>query len=321
MRQFLVRFPNTNTIILNGGDPLMMRPEYYWQIIAMLDELEMEHTTLSFTSNLWAFYKKPDMWTELFKHRRVGVATSFQYGNSRLKGDFKPFTEEEFWKVSDLFLERVGYRPGFIAVITPENEDTVLQTVQLAKKMGVVCKVNYAMASGPVKTFKGIKIGNEGSTYVLSDIYRHYIAIHEAGLAEWEHNTQQMARRLRGEHTVCPQAKDCDSHIRTLQPGGTYFSCGSFGDDNLYPIDFKREMAGEFIKPLQVPELHSLKQACFTCPMFAICNGCKKTVNDLKKLNLVETHCIGMKAIAPKIIDINGLTGHVVPTEYVREYL
>jgi radical SAM protein with 4Fe4S-binding SPASM domain len=321
IREYLDRFPDTPTIIVNGGDPLMMKPEYYWEIIKMLDERNMK-TTIAFTSNLWAFYKKPEMWEELFRHPRVGVTTSFQYGNARLKGDLKPYTEEEFWAISDMFLERIGYRPEFIAVITKENEHTVIQTVELAKKMGVVCKVNYAMASGPKTQFKGITIGNADSTYVLANIYQKYIEIYEAGLAEWEHNTKVMMTRLVGGFSICPQARNCDKHIRALQPGGKYYSCGSFGDDNLYPIDFEKEMKTKLVEqPLHFqPELQTLKTACYECPMFDICNGCHKTIHDLKKLDLVETHCITMKGIAPKIIDINGLTGKVEPTPYVREF-
>ena len=57
--QFLKRFPETNTIIVNGGDPLMMRPDYYWKLIDHLDSID-SHATISFTSNLWPFYKNPD---------------------------------------------------------------------------------------------------------------------------------------------------------------------------------------------------------------------------------------------------------------------
>lgn len=319
--KFLDRYPNTGTIIVNGGDPLMMRPEYYWDILKLLQERNMTETIVSFTTNLWAFYKKPEMWEELFKHPQVGVATSFQYGNARLKGDLTPFTEEEFWKISDLFLERVGYRPSFISVITEENEDTVLQTVKLAKKMGVVCKVNYAVASGPPTTFKGIKIGNAGHTYVLADIYEKYLQIYKAGLAQWEHNTTQMIATMQNLHTTCPQNRSCDSGIRTLQPGGKYFSCGAFGDDGLYPIDFKKEVEeGGFFQPLNVFELQSLKNSCYTCPMFKICNGCKKTVHDLKGLGLVERHCKKMKGLAADIIDAGNQTGVLAPTPYVQEY-
>jgi sulfatase maturation enzyme AslB (radical SAM superfamily) len=316
---YLIRFPETQTIIVNGGDPLMMPPKYYWDIIEILDRLKCP-ASISFTTNLWAFYKKPEMWTELFKHPRVGVCTSFQFGNARLKGDLKPFTVEEFWAISTLFLAHVGYRPDFISVITPENVDTVMDTVLLAKEMGVQAKINHAVASGPEVEYKGIIMGNHNSMFTQADIYEHYVMIHNAGLAKYEYNTQQMARRLIGDDTTCPLSRSCDEGIRSLQPGKGYYSCGAFGDDQLFPIDFDREMAGEFFTPLQVvPELASMKESCFVCPMFAICNGCKKTIHDTKRLGLTEHHCRKMKSLAPQIIEINGLTGHVEPTDYVDE--
>lgn len=304
--RFLDRYPNTNTIIVNGGDPLVIDPSYYWKIVDFLDERGY-NATISLTTNLWPFYKKPSKWLELFKHPRVGIATSFQYGEGRLKGDYSVFTEEDFWAVSDMMLDKVGYRPSFIAVITEDNEDTVLQTVELAKKMDVVCKVNYAMASGI-----------QSEPYMLAKIYEKYVQIWKAGLADWEHNTQQMMKRLRGEQTICPQNRDCDSGIRTLQPEGDYYSCGAFGDDRDKAIDFEYEMNGGMEFPLRTDfYLNSMKQACYTCPMFQICNGCKKTIKDQKLHNMVEDHCKLMKSIAPSILKANGLDLEVTP--YVDE--
>jgi MoaA/NifB/PqqE/SkfB family radical SAM enzyme len=102
--QFLERFPETRTIIVNGGDPLMMDPSYYWKIIEYLDDKDLD-TTISFTTNLWPFYKNPNKWKELFNHPRMGITTSFQYGGGRLKGDLTEFSEEDFWNVSNAMLE------------------------------------------------------------------------------------------------------------------------------------------------------------------------------------------------------------------------
>jgi radical SAM protein with 4Fe4S-binding SPASM domain len=303
--KFLKRFPETRTIIVNGGDPLMMNPAYYWQIIKYLDKHDLP-ATISFTTNLWPFYKNPNKWLDLFLHPRMGVSTSFQYGEGRLKGDYTVFTEEDFWACSDKMLELVGYRPSFIAVITEDNEHTAIKTVELAKKMDVVCKVNYAMASGI-----------QGYPYMLSKIYKIYVDIWKAGLHPWEHNTIQMMKRLRGESTVCPQARTCDSNIRTIQPEGDYYSCGAFGDDKDKPIDFDREMAGEFFTPLRDDlNLNTMKNACYTCPMFQICNGCAKTVKDLKSHGMVEDHCKQMKQLAPSIIQSNRLNLEVTPYVY-----
>ncbi len=292
---FLKRFPQTNTIIVNGGDPLMMKPDYYWKIIKFLDDHDMK-TSISFTTNLWDFYLKPEKWTELLRHPRLGVATSFNYGDSRRVSKNKVFSEELFWKVSDKFLEYVGYRPDFISVITEENEDSAIDNVRLAKKMGVECKLNYAMASG-----------DQSEPYQLSKIYQLYLEVVEEGLMPWEFNSKQMVKRLSGEHTMCPQSRSCDDNIRCLQPGGDYYSCGAFGDDAEYTIDFNTEMKSDkVITPLQQDiEIFMLKTECLTCPMFKICNGCKKTIKDMKIHTSVEKHCSLMKNLASKIITLN----------------
>ena len=321
--RFVARFADTlNTVIVNGGDPLMMPVQYYWDILEILNKYGCE-AKLSFTSNLWAFYKKPDLWTDLFRHPQVGVITSFQYGDKRLKGDRTPFTEAEFWAISDLFLDRVGYRPEFIAVIDQDNEHTVLQTVELAKAMGVECKINHVLASGPEVNKQGVVMGSAKNFFTQADIYEHYIQIIEAGLGEWEYNCKQLTKKLRGGHTTCPLSRSCDSGIRTLQPDGSYYSCGAFGDDRTHRIDFDQEMASAALQtPLQDdPDLDTMKLACYACPMFEICNGCRKTIADTKRFGLQEHQCRKMKSLAPKIIELNGLVGVLEPTPYEDESL
>ena len=311
--RFLNRFPNTTTIIVNGGDPLMIEPDYYWKIIDYLDENNLS-TSIALTTNLWPFYKNPQKWVSLFCNERVGVTTSFNYGDGRLKGDYSLFTEEDFWKCSNAMLEYVGYRPDFIAVITDENEEYAIKNVELAKQMsdnkiptntlhyfspiqktGVECKLNYAMASG-----------SQSSPYLLSKIYKIYVKIYKLGLAPWEFNTKQMMTRLSKGNTSCPQSRSCDEGIRALNPGGDYYSCGSFGDDQDQSINFRKEMDGQFFTPLQDNlELQSMKEECFTCPMFNICNGCRKTIKDFKRADVVEEHCQGMKKLIPDILEIN----------------
>ncbi len=294
---FLQRFPQTNVIIINGGDPLMMKPDYYWKIIKYLDDHNLK-TSLSLTTNLWDFYLRPQKWVDLFMHSRVGVATSFNYGDTRRISKDRIFTEELFWKVSDKFLEYIGYRPSFISVINDENEETAIENVRLAKAMGVECKLNYAMASG-----------DQSKPYLLAKIYKVYAEIVRLGLAPWEFNTKQMLGRLKDHHTVCPQNRNCDEGIRCLQPGGDYYSCGAFGDDKEYAINFDEEMRSHSIStPLQDDyELLSLKDECFNCDMFKICNGCRKTVKDMKRHNVVEEHCQLMKTCAAEIKVFNQL--------------
>lgn len=292
---FLRKYPNTNTLIINGGDPMMIKPKYYWDIIKFLDDNDMP-ATISFTSNLWPFLKNPEPWIDLFRHERVGLTTSFNYGDTRRITPTRVFTEQDFWDVSDSFLKHIGYRPDFISVITNENEDTAIDNVRLAKKMGVECKLNYGMASGELS-----------ESYQLSKIYKIYLDIYKAGLMDWEYNTKQMVRRLYDGSTTCPQSRNCDRGIRAINPGGDYYSCGAFGDDREKPINFLHELKSDTpATPLgDDPDLAVLKEECYSCPMFKVCNGCRKTIKDMKMERIVETHCTLMKSIAGDIIAVN----------------
>jgi radical SAM protein with 4Fe4S-binding SPASM domain len=298
---FLERYPETNTIIVNGGDPTMMPVSYYWDLLDHMKSIG-SRANISITTNLWKFWQewqndRPKKWTELFKHPRVSVTTSFNYGDGRRISKDRIFTEEDFIKISDLFVDKVGYRPHFISVIDEGNLHTAIDNVRLARYLDVDCKLNYANASG-----------RQGKPLPLSKIYEIYVQIYNEGLADWEWNTRQMANRLKGAPTTCPLHRRCDEGIRVLQPDGKYFSCGAFGDDLEYEIDFQEEVInkGKTQTPLQDDTtIDALKHECYSCPMFMICNGCRKHIVDLKRSDMVEQHCSKMKSIAKDIEKVN----------------
>lgn len=294
VRSFLTRFPNTKTIIVNGGEPLLMSPDYYWKIIEFLDDLNMKETTLSFTSNLWLFKKDPNKWLPLFRHMRVSVGTSFDY-RGRIKDDGKPYTEDEFWSISNLCANTLGYRPNFISVITEETLEDMIPLVLLAKKMDVLAKLNRVVSSG-----------KQHKPLLLPVIYRKYLEIIDQGLANWEHNASELLNLLQGRPTICPIARDCESHIRVLQPDNSYYSCGSFGDDRVFPIHFEKEMQGTQQKNFQTVDLHAHHQDCYSCFNFSLCNGCRKTIVDVRNHNLTKEHCKGMKALIPQFQALKG---------------
>lgn len=281
---FLDEHPNTQTIIINGGDPLMMPPAYYWGILGLVAERGMD-TNLSFTTNLWAFYVAPHKWYSLFQHPRVNVTTSFQFGTGRLKGDGTPYSVQDFWDVSNQFVDYFGYRPDFIAVVaTKEDRELAIESAKLAKKMQVECKINYAMASG-----------RQSKPLLLAHIYRIYLQIWREGLAQWEYNTKDIAQVLKGQNTTCPRNRKCQDGIRCLQPEGDQYTCGAFGDDKEYPVG----------KSFWVePENLSMRNECFTCPLFDLCNGCAKTINDHKRHDMTGTHCFEMKQMESQLMEL-----------------
>ena len=173
-----------------------------------------------------------------------------------------------------------------------KQQSTALDNVRLAKKMNVECKLNYAVGSG-----------RQSKPYTLSRIYKIYLKIIDEGLSPWEFNTKEIAKRMQKKATVCPRSRSCDAHIRCLQPDGDYYSCGAFGDDKEYSISFEEEMSGGAVQtPLSDNlELAGMKAECFGCSLFELCNGCRKTVKDMKEARLVDEHCALMKTMEERL--------------------
>jgi sulfatase maturation enzyme AslB (radical SAM superfamily) len=297
--QFLQRFPETNSIIVNGGDPLVMPPSYYEELLSYIESHNLDCKIL-FCTNLWDFYRSPQKWIHIFKHPNVSVGTSFNYGEEREIRNGQYLTQDLFLEILTNFKDSLGFYPSFVSVLTVENEYMAKKNVELAKELGVECKLNYQMMSGDAKT-----------SYPIGKAYNIYLDIYESGLAESEFNTKQMLKKLAGRSDIiCPQTRNCDEGIRNLQPqsdsGYEYGSCGAFGDDQEYGIDFQAEMDGDFIQPLSTsPELQYQKEECLSCPNFNICNGCYKTVRDHKKAGIVEASCIEMKKFRQRAVELN----------------
>ena len=61
-----------------------------------------------------------------------------------------------------------------------------------------------------------------------------------------------------------------------------------------------------------------MKKSCYGCPMFNICNGCRKTIKDYKEKDVVEVHCQKMKQNGIDILTANNLQ-YIKMTPYENE--
>jgi MoaA/NifB/PqqE/SkfB family radical SAM enzyme len=301
--KFLKRYPDTNTIIINGGDPLMMPPSYYQTLI---DYVRLHHPGLiiSLSTNLWDFYKHPDKWTPIFKQDDViTISTSFQYGEGRRVKAGMPFTEELFTKVIEKFKEHVGYVPFFICAIDESNEDSMMKVVELAARIGAKCRVNPMMKSG-----------RQGKPYPFSKMFKFWLEVIDKGLSDIEFNSKQL-RNYSTKLSTCPipYKRQCDTYIRALSPGYHYHTCSAFNDDHVedegaYDIDWEADMRGEDQgTPLKKSkELLALKDECLTCPLFKFCNGCYKYIKDAKEQGekFIEEHCQEMKSMQSELEEL-----------------
>ena len=284
LRPYLEKY-NIGTVIINGGDPLMVPPSYYFELDKLLDEYGHTDVYVCLTTNLWDYYEHPDKWRPLFKKHGFRIMNSFQYGNQRLKPDGTPYTEEDMMKIMDMYEKDRGERFSFLAVISEENEDTVIKTVELAKRLGTVCRINPAVQSGRSKQY-----------YPHWKMMQHYINIYKAGLMKYEHNTQQVINKiLNGKTAVCPWNNECLSGIRCFNPEGLVHPCGAFGD-NHYTADKTYELS-EYDEQEIARDYPYIKSECITCDNFLLCNSCHKNIHDIKVNGDEEEHCSNMKRI------------------------
>lgn len=266
--QFLKKYileNNINDIIVNGGDPLMMDPEFYFELIKFLDQHSL-NTTIGLTTNLWDFYQNPNKWKDVFTNQRISVMTSFQYGPGRYLKNGQPFTQTLFLKVQDLFYNYFGRYVDFISVITQQNQKYALDNILLAKKLNIECKLNGAFASG-----------RQLSMYSLIKLYEIYLKILKSNLYNWQFNTKNLINYFTNKPTICPLAnRKCSDNIRTMQANLKISMCPALDDDGI----------------LDSTVYNVIKNDCYLCQYFMICNGCMKRIKDLEN---EDFHCQKLK--------------------------
>lgn len=278
------------SIIVNGGDPLMVEPEYYEKLLDWLKEHSPE-THVSFTTNLLGFWEEPEKWIDLFNTERenyITVCTSFQYGTGRRLKTGEIFTEDMFRKIYKLFQDTIGVNVPFISVISEENEDTALKTVELAKELETVCRLNPALKSG--RTTK---------PYPFHKIVKIWLDVIDAGLGEYEMSCALLKQVMRGETTECPFNSRCFETISCLSPDGTQHTCPAIADDILKGVPDCFKGNGHKV-PLDYTVIDTAR--CYNCSLHGLCNSCMKRIIDIKTTNTVKEHCEGMRQLSGRLM-------------------
>ena len=267
---FVDKYDYIHTIIFNGGDPLMMSPEYYFSII---DYVTKKHKDcfFSFTSNMWDFYKHPEKWYNLISQKNVGFITSFQLDNSRRLRDGTMFSIELFDKVQQTFFKYFNRHLDFISVLNDHNKDKYLVLIEIAKKYNCKCKLNTECESGFGKYFPDY------------EMFKIYLDLIKRGLDKYEHNCQLFKQIINKNYPFCV---GCKQGIRCIGPDLNIHNCPSLNDDQ-DKFDINNSDWSSKYK--------FLKSECLSCEWFELCNGCCKKVFDAKNNNVIETHCKEIK--------------------------
>lgn len=272
---------NAQSIIIAGGEALLLPPTYYEKLLL----LTTAH--IDFVSNLKRFYLSPDEWSPIFKHPRVSVCTSFNYGDTRLWNKNTVYTEDMFKKTMRLFKERIGYTPIFISVLDENNVHTWEQTVMLAKELDTKCRLNNAL-----------KIGRQTKLFPRYHLIKIWIELVKRGWDKYEINSFE---RGMGR---CPSNTNlfCQSSIRVMRKNESgdiiFYNCDDMSWRDEERLSLKDIYAEQHI---EVVPKKVLTPNCYGCELFRLCNGCRSYQGQIDD---VETHCKEMTAMKQDIIDL-----------------
>ena len=251
----VIRNIKPEQISFTGGEPLLMEPEYYYEV------LDFYKGNISITSNLKAFYQNPDKWVPLFKEERFGVCTSFQFGDARRWDIDTPYTLDKFKEVMYLFKDKVGYMPAFIAVISKDNEDTAIETILLAKELGTTVRINGQMLLGVSKEYY--------PKYKLIDLW---LKLEELGLDKYEGNLETKKFGSCNFNTnllcaSCNRACWVDSNNNLI-----YGICEDALTEGLTKLEPELEQP---LPEHTIPNPDTLiNTKCLTCELCNFCNAC-----------------------------------------------
>lgn len=282
---FLDNTKNLTSLIITGGDPMVVDPSYYYQLY------ERYHVCIGATTNLKDFYFNPEKWAPLLNEKWFSVSTSFNYGTRRRWDKDTPYTEEMFMRVLDKWRKYVDREiPSFLAVIDEYNEDKAIDHVYLAKRLGTQAKLNPA-----------ISCGRETKSYPRYKMFQFYTKIIDEGLEEYE---SYCANRHRSE---CPRNinLNCINTIRCVYEDLQGKIHVSTCDEQLVlglelPEDMWYRDRDECF-PERIDENDLINpEKCPYCKLFRLCNGCRTNRREAKKF---PEYCDEMHKLIPKIVE------------------
>ena len=277
----LIERMKPQTLIVTGGDPLMVEPEYFYELY------EIGKCPISPTTNLKGFYMNPEKWKDLFNEPWFNVTTSFNYGNTRMWDSNTVFDETMFRKVMEKYSKYVNKcLPMFIGVIDYDNEKYAVDHARLAKDLGTKCKLNNALP-----------IGRQETAYPRYKMFQIYLDIIDAGLGNYEINC--IDRRI----MRCPYNIEgfCGSSIR---------SCYVDKDGELHVFRCEDEMELEGAELTKDEDIFQeristrpdtvISKSCYSCELFRLCNNCRTN----RRISMNEpNYCEEMHELLPRLIE------------------
>lgn len=274
---------NPYDVLLIGGEPLLLPPEYYMEILD-------GGCKFGISTNFTLYNSNREKWNKVFTHPNfLGIGGSCD----------KCESNEEFLKIY-YQLKEAGILAGLILTLDDKDYTISLNKamtwLDLAYKHDLSLKINYVVPTGRA-------LDNLSQILKISDVFNIYCEL----LDEMEKRkfTNTMINpfetiidsMINGNNYVCPYNRHCANYSGILNFEAedlekSYYcpALGDLGEDN------------KFIETI-------IPNKCYLCEYFIICRGCNirswtvKVLNDDNYCNAAKRFFIKLDSLKEQFIE------------------
>jgi len=230
----------SENVLLIGGEPMMLPPEYY-------SELLDKGLKFSLQSNIMLY---DSSWDCVLTHKNFqGLSVS---------GD-KFDIVADFFTAYEMVREVVGYSPPVLIVLDTNKNVSLLKAEEwvsssIAKDFPL--KINYIVPSG-------LAARHKERILKVSDVFDIYTRLIDAWIESGFHEIQpftNILNSLKGGNDICPYIKTCinDDVMVNIETDFSSYPCPVMGDMRKERKDLK----------------YDIPKKCFICDHFNLCRGC-----------------------------------------------
>lgn len=215
-------------IIWHGGEPLLMKPEFYEQAY---EYAKSKKPGIRFSVQTNILLYKSSRWKKVFQDVFKGsVSTSFDPDEQSrtIKGNTEVYSRTFFQKLDELIGD--GFHPLIIGTYTNETIQYAHRMYDLAQKAGpnyFDIRYNYRYPAGrAANTDPAISPENYGD--MLLTLWDRWVTDAPNFLVT---PLDQMLRKVLGENLAqCPWTRKCGGTFLSIEPNGDLYNCGEFAD-------------------------------------------------------------------------------------------
>lgn len=238
-------------LVFNGGDPILLTPDYYLKLADILTKNKIE-----FEFDIVSAWNRQDMikygWFETKAIENLKPFTFYTVSYDR----YKHTNYTDFQLAYNTLKFYSNTIPGIISVITNETcylLEEHISLIDFVNKNKAGLRLNYCMSAGNAETNK-LAVSQYEYLNFLADLILFYRA--DLSKLKCEANLKNIYTALFTNNiTECPISTICNKLI-TINPNGSIkVGCGLTGNTGI------------------------INKSCISCIFYKVCHGCKYNKN------------------------------------------